>query len=117
MPTRDVLVATDVIRTTPGTVVTLAAANHTNDMEFLNDGRTFLAVLNTATAAAITFLTPGTVDGLAIADPIMTVPIHATILTLYGPFPVGIYNNSSGMVQCDLDVETAVTWAVFRLPL
>ncbi len=114
---RDVLVATDVIRTTPGNPGTLAAAVAANNMEFLNDGRTFLAVLNTGTAAAITFITPGTVDGIAIGDPVMTVAIHATRVSLFGPFPPGIYNNSSGMVQCDLDVDTNVTWAVFRLPL
>ena len=114
---RDVLVATEVIRTTPGTPGVLAAAVAANNMEFLNDGRTFLAVLNTGTAAAITFLTPGTVDGLAIADPVMTVPIHASRVAMYGPFPVGIYNDSDGMVQCDLDTDTNVTWAVFRLPL
>ena len=115
--TRDVLVATDVIRTSPGNPGTLAAAVAANNAEFLNDGRTLLAVLNAATAAEITLITPGTVDGIAIGDRAITVPIHATRVMLLGPFPPGVYNNSSGMVQIDLDDDTSVTWAVFRLPL
>ncbi len=100
-----------------GLVGALVAADDTDGHKFLNDGRTFLLVLNTAVACTLTFQTPGTVDGLAIAERTVVIAIHATDHVLIGPFPPGDYNQSNGMVFVDVDTETTVTLAAVRLPV
>ena len=55
-----------------------------------NDGRTILYVENGLLAANITIATPGTVDGLAIADRVVAVPAgtaNAPVKRIIGPFP------------------------------
>ena len=113
---RDLLAITDIIRTTPGNTGTLAAADDANDAEFPNDGRTILCVLNTGTAANITLITQATLEGYAVADPVIAVAIHATRVTMIGPFAPGIFNTSAGLVEIDLDTDTNVSWGVYRLP-
>lgn len=114
---REVLAVTDIIRTSPGNPGVLVAAVAANDAEFINDGRTILCVLSASDATEITFITPVTVDGQAVHDPVMTVAIHATRVSMFGPFPPGIYNNSDGDIEVDIDQDTGVTWGAFRLPL
>lgn len=61
------------------------------DHSFINDGRTILQIRNTVgTSRVITFETPNTVDGLAVAD--RTVTVQAGKTAFVGPFPRGIYN-------------------------
>lgn len=114
---REVLAVTDIIRTSPGNPGTLVAAVAANNAEFINDGRTILCVLNTATALNITLITQETVDGQAVDDPVMAVGIHADKVSMFGPFPPGIYNNSDGDMEIDIDDDTSVTLGAFRLPL
>lgn len=113
---REVLAVTDIIRTTPGNPGTLVAAVAANNAEFTNDGRTILCVLNTGTACNITLITQGTVDGQAVGDPVIAVGIHATKVTMIGPFPPGIYNDDDGNMEIDIDDDTNVSLGAFRLP-
>lgn len=57
-----------------------------------------------AITAAI--LTAASVDGLSIADPIVTVPAGET--RIIGPFPPGTYNQPDGTVHIDLSGVTGV---------
>jgi hypothetical protein len=111
---RTALVVTDISRAV--NAGTLTAGDDVNEHDFVNDGRTIICALNTGTAATLTFLTPGTVGGLAIADLAVSVPIHATKVALIGPFPPGIYNQSDGKVYVDVDDDTNLSLGAFRLP-
>ncbi len=116
MAAREVLAVTDIIPASPGNPGILVAAVAANNAEFPNDGRTILFVLCASDATEITFITPGTVDGNAIADPVMTVAINAADVSMFGPFPPGIYNDDNGDIHVDIDQNTGVTWNPFRLP-
>ncbi len=115
MPRTD-LPVTDIVRTGTGNAGTLVAGDDANEHEFENDGRTIICALNTGGASILTFITPGTVDTLAIADHTVSVAIHATKVTLIGPFPPSIYNQSDGLVNIDLDDDTTFSLGAFRLP-
>ena len=116
MAAREVLAVTDIIPASPGNPGILVAAVAANNAEFANDGRTILCVLCASDATTITFITQGTVDGNAIADPIMTVTIDAAEVSMFGPFPPGIYNNDEGDIELDISQDTGVTLNPFRLP-
>lgn len=80
---------------------------------FTNDGKTFLRVRNTgASAAAFSITTPGTVDGLAVANRSVTIPI-TTGDKLIGPFPPSFYNDGSDLVAVSTDQPVLVD--VFRI--
>ncbi len=109
-----VLIAvTDIVR--GGTAQTLTASDETDGHRFPNDGRTLIAVINTAGATTFTFITPGTVDGLAVTDRDEVIPINA-VGEFYGPFPPGIYNQPDGTVFIDVDTEATCSLGAFRLP-
>jgi len=111
------LPVTDIIRTGVGNAGTLIASDETDNHEFVNDGRTIICALKTGAAAGVlTFKTPGTVDGQAIAEQLVTPGVHATKVTMIGPFPPSIYNQTDGTVHIDLDDETTLTLGAFRLP-
>ena len=99
-----------------GIAPALTAGDDANEMYFVNDGRTFLYVLNTGGASNLTFITPGTVDALAIGDRTVAVAIDATEGMFIGPFPPNIYNQSDGTVYVDIDDDTTLTLEAFRLP-
>jgi len=82
--------------------------------KFSNDGRMFLHVKNgAASPITVTIQTPGTVDGLAVAEQIVTVTNAEE--RMIGPFPPNIYNQSDGMVYVDYSSVTTITAAVLRL--
>lgn len=81
--------------------------------QFLNDGKTYLEVVNGATDCNVTIVTQSTVDGLAVAD--KTVTVSASTRKKIGPFPPSIYNDTSGYVQLTYDDVSNVTVGVFRL--
>ena len=87
--------------------------------KFVNDGRTFLFLIGGTANCEITIQTPGTVDGLAIDDPLFDIPLGATEFRMMGPFPPEHYNQSDGMVYIDWeDANVAnVKVAVLRLPV
>jgi hypothetical protein len=101
-----------VVRT--GLETTYAAVDATNGNRFINDGRMFLHVKNGHTSPiTVTIATPGTVDGLAVAD--QAVVVTNAEERMIGPFPPGIYNDGSGYVQITYSLGTAMTIALLRL--
>jgi hypothetical protein len=82
--------------------------------KFSNDGRMFLHVKNGAGAPInVTIQTPGTVDGLAVAEQVVAVTNAEE--RMIGPFPPNIYNQTDGMVYVDYSAVTDVTVALLRL--
>ena len=110
------LPVTNIIRTSPGNPGDLTGGDETNHHEFVNDGRTLIAVLKAGGTCAMTFKTPGTVDGLAIGEQVVTPAVDVAQYTLIGPFPPSIYNQSDGTVHIDIDDETTFSLGAFRLP-
>lgn len=93
---------------------TAAQAPASGSNAFVNDGRTFIHVKNGAGAPiTATFLTPGNVAGLAIADLVVTVANGTE--KMIGPFEPGLFNQSDGKVHVDWSSETSVTAGVFRV--
>lgn len=101
--------------TRAGVTNTVVAAT-VEGASFANDGQTFLYVLDTVGNPVLTFKTPGTVDGLAIGELIVTVTAHATKGTLLGPFPPSIYNQSDGTVHVTAAVITSCGYVPVRVP-
>lgn len=86
---------------------------------FVNDGNTILAFLNTnAAARTITIQTPGTVDGLAIADLTVTLAIGSVtpVRVLTSRFPRSVYNQSDGTVLIDYSATANVSVAAIQVP-
>jgi hypothetical protein len=83
---------------------------------FANDGRQLLHVKNSDVAdRTLTFPTPATQDGLAIADQAVTVPAGGE--QFIGPFPGRTFNQSgvdAGRVHIDYSAVTGVTVAVIE---
>ena len=86
---------------------------------FLNDGHTYLFLIGGTVNCEITVQTPGTVDGLAIADLVFDVPATATEYRMMGPFPPDIYSQSDRKVYIDWEVANIanVKVAVVRMPI
>lgn len=80
-----------------------------------NNGRVFLHVKNAGGSICnVTIETPGTVDGLAVAD--RTVAVAATTGdAMIGPFPENVYDQADGTINVDFDQVTSVTVAALRL--
>lgn len=86
----------------------------TNGHDFTNDGKTFLLVRNADGTAAhtVTIVTPGTVDGLAIADRAVSIPLSQS--RYIGPFPPAVYG-VDGRVQADV-TSAQLKLSALRLP-
>lgn len=101
---------------------TLAPANEDGSY-VANDGRMYLEVANANTTdpVTVTIETPGVVDGLAITDLTVIVPVAAEgppivpEVRKIGPFPRNIYNNAAGNIKVTFSVFADVTIAAFRL--
>mgnify|MGYP005817447081 CR=1 FL=1 len=79
-----------------------------------NDGRVMLEVKNGSISPInVTIQTPGSVDGLAIAE--LVVQVAASGDKMIGPFPPGIYNQPDGSVYVDFSNVTSVTVAALRM--
>jgi hypothetical protein len=96
-----------------GVTPTYNAASADNNA-FSNDGRTMVQVLNVGAEMTVTIPTPGTVDGLAITDLAVVVPL-TTGNKMIGPFPPDIYNQSTGEVYLNWSRSSDVTFAVLRM--
>jgi len=82
--------------------------------KFLNIGREFVMFTNLSGAPiTVTFDTPGTIDGLAIANRTVSVPSMANLLV--GPWQPGIYNDASGLLSMTYSGVTSLTLQVFNL--
>jgi len=81
---------------------------------FTNDGNVLAKVVTAGTAATVTFVTPGTLYGLAIAD--ATVVLPATGTKMIGPFQPGLYNDTSGNCSVSFGGTAGVTIGLIRKP-
>lgn len=86
------------------------------DAGFANDEQTLLMVRNAGVGAHIlTFDTPGTVEGNAIANPV-TGACPAGKWSVFGPFPRSAYNQDDGMVYWASDgTKTECKYVALRL--
>lgn len=76
--------------------------------EFANDGRTFLDVNNgSGSSLTVTFTTPGTVGGVAIENP--TVTVAAGARKRIGPFDPSVFNAADGNVDVAFSATTTIT--------
>lgn len=80
-----------------------------------NDGHVMLEVKNASAAPiTVTVQTPGVVDGLAISERVVTVPLTSGD-KMIGPFPPGIYNQPDGVFNVDFSAVVDVSVAAVRL--
>lgn len=104
--------ATVMVRTGLLTSGSLATASALSD-KFANNGKQYLLVKNGDTGAhVLTFSSAATVDGLAIADP--TVTLAAGETRLIGPFKPSVFNDSDGYITVASDVITSQTVLVLQ---
>ncbi len=103
-----------------GLEVTYAAGDSTNDHSWDNRNQdVIIHVINGATAVVCTFVTPLSVDGLAVAEQIVTVP--ASEDRFIGPFRNDLYGQSepdagfAKAVFLDMDDDTNVTVAAIKI--
>ena len=66
--------------------------------EVVNDGQTYIEIVNShaSNSYTVTFTTPATVDGVAVADP--TVTVAGQSRKKVGPFNPSLFNNANGRV-------------------
>lgn len=97
--------------TRTGSTPTYTSAN-ADGHSVVNDGRVFLEFKNTdAAPVTVTFVTPGTVDTLAVAD--RTLVVEATTGNkMAGPFPTATYGTS---MTVTFSAVTALTCAAFKI--
>lgn len=96
-----------------GITPTFVAAN-TDGHSFVNNGNTFVEIINSHTTATMTatVVHPGTIDGLAVADQPVTIPGGAT--RRVGPFSARF--NQPGTNDVNIDVSTtAASIGAFRI--
>lgn len=79
-----------------------------------NDGRVLLEVVSSdAGAQTVTVETPGVVNGLAIADQVVSVAAGAT--KYLGPFPPAVYNQPDGTVNVNPSVNTTLKFRAYQI--
>jgi len=100
--------------TSTTTTVTRNAMSTANTHQVLNSpGGTILNFEKSgAGEATVTITTPGTVDGLAIADRTVTVPASTGDVAVWLPY--ANYTNGSGDIEFTTDEDTGLTVAVFQ---
>jgi hypothetical protein len=92
--------------------VTYTAASGGGDT-FLADEKTFAHIKNgSGGAITVTFATPGTVSGLAIADLAVSVPAGGD--RVVGPFPPGLFGSAAGLVDVTYSGVTSLTVGILR---
>lgn len=106
------LITVQEITTLDGISPTYQAFDQPNGMEFLYTGREIIHIKNTnGSGRTLTIPTPGTVDGLAIADKTISVP--ATTGDKMLPVKPS-YVQTDGKVYLDIDAGAGVTIGVIR---
>ena len=98
-----------------GAAFALVAATAGGD-EFANTGKECLVIANGAThdPLTVTLDIEATIDGAAVTDPTVSVPLNTQMVI--GPFPTAQYNNSAtGRVSVTYSGVTAVTVGVAQI--
>lgn len=90
--------------------------NIADTFKFNNTGKEFLHFKKTGAGdCTVTIQTPGTVDGLAVAERTVTIPA-TTGDKMIGPFPPGTYNDTSSTFSgFTLSEITGLSVAVVRM--
>ncbi len=79
---------------------------HADGHSVVNDGHVIAVLRNSGAGSHTTTIqTPGTIDGLALAD--LTVVVAAGATKYVGPFPKGVYNQADGALYVDFDGTVA----------
>lgn len=79
--------------------------------EFVNTSKEFVHIKNGAGATqTVTFATPATVDGLAVANRDVAIPAGEE--RMIGPFPASTYSDANAKVQMTYDAVVTLTIAV-----
>lgn len=92
----------------------LSAAN-VDGHWIVNDGKTYLEVLNGSGASInVTLVISKTIDGVTSSGKVIAVP--AGERRKIGPFPADIYNQADGSVNVNFSAVTTVTVGAFRVP-
>ena len=82
--------------------------------EFVNDGNVIAYIENGSGGdITVTFATPKTVEGLAVAD--AAVVVTAAEARFVGPFDPAVFNDSAGKVQVTYSGVTSLTMALVRV--
>lgn len=100
------------------TPVAATVADHSNGMQFVNNGATWLEVVSTDGGSQTVGFILGTgasalVDGLTLPEKTITIPAGAT--RLIGPFPPQLYNQSGSLVFVDPSVSTTLALRAYTL--
>ena len=87
----------------------------TNNYKVRNDGKVFLHFKKTGVGTCtVTIVTPGTVQGIAIAD--VTVSVPATTGDVFvGPLSPSLFNDASSDIEYTLSDTVSLSVGVFRL--
>ena len=97
-----------------GLEATYASAASGGDEFAMPDGALYVIhAVNGATECNLTVVTAQTVEGLAVADQVVTVTANEE--RFIGPLTASLYRNSSGNVQMTYDDESNVTIAVLKI--
>lgn len=99
-----------------GANATYEPANAAGNSYRLASGQVLHVKNGGASACNVTIETPLTVDGLAVADRVVTVAAGAAEFIALGTDPNGVYRQSGGVVYVDYDQVTSVTVAVLTIP-
>jgi hypothetical protein len=90
-----------------------AAASAGGD-DFANDGKTFVHIKNAgAGSITATIATPAQISGIDIADIAVAVPNGGE--RMIGPFPVSLFNTSTGKASITYSGVTSVTIAAIKV--
>lgn len=106
--------ATLVVQTTTraGLEPVYIAADAEGD-DFVNSGKEFIHIKNgDSSFHTVTIITPSTVDGLAVADRAVTIPVGEE--RIIGPFPAAVYNEA-GSTSLTYDAVTSLTLGLFKV--
>lgn len=114
---RVILSLQETLRT--GLEVTYASADAANDHSFDNRGQNVLLHVKNGGGGAVqvTIDTPGTIDGLAIPNQVVSIPAGEE--RFFGPFRNDLYGQGdqtlTRAVLVDLDIDTSVTIAAISI--
>lgn len=95
-----------------GTVLTMSSASGGGDTLTLDPSATLrLLVVTGGTSTTVTLTTPGTVNGLAIADNAVAITTNKTVVI---DLPYSLYADSNGQCAVAWSATTSVTFALIR---
>lgn len=104
-----------------GLAPTFAAVAAGGDLVPNVGGDVYVEIINSSgsNAYTVTATTPATLQGVAVADPTLSVPATANVRRKWGPFPTDVFNNSDHQVALSYSGSapaTDLTIGVFRVP-